>query len=119
VSISVQGKTTYYDVAVLVARTWIGPRPPGQQVRHGLAGLADNNPGNLSYGTPKRNMQDRHRDGTWPSGEKNGHAKLTWTIADEVRERYRTGESQRALAREFSVTPGTIAHIIHNRNWVR
>jgi hypothetical protein len=119
VSISVNGETAYCDVGVLVARVFIGPRPAGEQVCHGPAGLADNSPGNLYYGTPKRNMQDRKRDGTHPAGEKNGRAKMTWAIADEVRQRYGTGESQRALAQEFDVTPGAIAHIIHNRNWVR
>jgi len=36
--ISVEGKHTTYKVATLVARTFIGPRPPGQYVLHGPAG---------------------------------------------------------------------------------
>jgi plasmid maintenance system antidote protein VapI len=118
VSISIQGKVTYYDVAVLVARAFLPPAQPGEQVRHGPAGLADNSPGNLSYGTPKQNHQDRHRDGTWPAGENNGNAKLTWEKIAEIRQRYRDGERQKDLAAEFGVTSSLIGHIIHGRVWV-
>ena len=48
----------------LVALTWIGPCPNGQQVRHGPKGKMDNSVGNLSYGTPSENSLDMRRDGT-------------------------------------------------------
>jgi hypothetical protein len=48
----------------LVAAAWIGPCPNGCECRHGPAGVADNSVGNLSYGTPSQNGQDRRRDGT-------------------------------------------------------
>lgn len=119
VSISVNGKVTYADVAVLVARAWLPPGEPGDQVCHGRAGLTDNSPDNLYYGTSARNMEDRHRDGTWPDGENNGNARLTWEIVTEIRRRHAAGERQKDLAREFGVTPGAVAHIIHGRQWVR
>lgn len=48
----------------LVALTWIGPCPPGQQVRHGPNGIVDNSVGNLCYGTRSQDGLDKRRDGT-------------------------------------------------------
>lgn len=48
----------------LVAAAFLGPCPPGMQVRHG-DGTRDNNQiGNLCYGSPRDNTQDAMRDGT-------------------------------------------------------
>ncbi len=52
------------QVHQLVAEVWIGPCPPGQQVRHGPAGHLDNSVGNLCYGTLSENKLDMRRDGT-------------------------------------------------------
>lgn len=56
-------KRTYY-VHDLVLTTFIGPRPVGQQARHGPKGSLNNWLTNLSYGTPAENMLDKLRDGT-------------------------------------------------------
>ena len=48
----------------LVAAAWIGPRPSGQQVRHGSSGKLDNSVSNLCYGTQSEDGLDRRRDGT-------------------------------------------------------
>lgn len=119
VSLSKNGKIKYCDVAVLVAITFIGPHLPGQQVRHGPAGVKDNSVTNLCYGSAKDNQRDRLRDGTWPSGELNTRARLTWKIADECRQRYENGERPTDLSREFGVTCSAISHIIHGRTWIR
>jgi len=42
----------------LVAEAFIGPRPPGQIVRHGLGGPSDNRLANLRYGTQAQNRAD-------------------------------------------------------------
>ena len=80
VLLSIDGKHVNCYVGALVARTWIGPRPPGHHVCHGPAGQNDCSPDNLYYGTPKRNTHDRKRDGTWMAGEQNGRARLTWEL---------------------------------------
>lgn len=48
----------------LVAITWLGPVPPGYEVRHGENGFADNSVSNLCYGTRSDNEKDKIRDGT-------------------------------------------------------
>jgi len=118
VSICIDGQETSCKVATLVARTFIGPRPPSQHVCHGPDGLTDNSPGNLYYGTPERNSQDRKRDGTDLSGEDSPLAQLTWVLVREIRERYRAGESQWDLAGSFDMSRSAISHIVSNRNWV-
>lgn len=57
-------------VHVLVAETFLGPRPPGSEVRH-----LDGNPGNpaasnLAYGTRSQNLLDMRAHGTHHNGKK-------------------------------------------------
>jgi excisionase family DNA binding protein len=78
------GKHWNVAVHVLVMRTFVGPCPDGQQVRH-LGGNPANNHwepgteeetkaagGNLIYGTPKENIRDRDE-----VHGRNGHANKT------------------------------------------
>lgn len=119
VLISVHGKRTNCYVGILVARTFIGLRPPGKHVCHGPAGQADCSPDNLYYDTPKRNTHDRKRDGTWMTGEQNGRTRLTWDLVSQIRSRHAIGETQASLAREFRVGKSTIGGIIRNETWQR
>ena len=64
VNLSKKGTTHTITVHQLVAATWIGPCPDGQQVRHGLNGVTDNSISNLCYGTRSEDGLDRRRDGT-------------------------------------------------------
>lgn len=59
-------KGTRLDIGVhrLVAAAWIGPRPIGQQVRHGSNGVSDNSVSNLCYGSCQEDCLDKRRDGT-------------------------------------------------------
>lgn len=56
------GRTKLIHQLVMLA--WIGPRPDGQEVRHGPSGHLDNSVGNLLYGTHKDNLLDMYRDKT-------------------------------------------------------
>lgn len=51
-------------IHVLVAVTFIGPRPPGHHVRHLDGDQTNNRLANLAYGTPSENVQDSIRHGT-------------------------------------------------------
>lgn len=56
----------------LVAEAFIGPRPPGQDVRHLDDNKDDNRPGNLAYGTRRENLADAVRNGVpLAAGENN------------------------------------------------
>lgn len=51
-------------VHVLIAAAFLGPRPPGMQVRHLDGDKLHCSVSNLAYGTPSENMRDRLRHGT-------------------------------------------------------
>jgi hypothetical protein len=118
VCLSRSGKHVTPAVHVLVAVAFIGPCPPGMEVRHGPNGQLDNSLANLSYGTHRKNCEDRRRDGTHREGTRVPQAKLTEVIVRECRDRYASGDASiRALAREFEVSPTTLRRVIHGERW--
>lgn len=70
VSLSKDGKCIKRDVHKLVAGAFLGPCPPGMEVRHGERGRQCNWVTNLRYGTHAENMQDRLRDGNYANAAK-------------------------------------------------
>lgn len=91
----------------------------GLHVRH----LCDNppcvNPDHLLLGTHADNMRDKQTRGrgNQPKGECNAKAKLTAKSVQDVRARAKGGASNRALAREFGVSPSTIARAVNRQKW--
>jgi hypothetical protein len=49
-------------VHVLMAETWLGPRPFGMQILHGDDEKTNTRIANISYGTPAQNADDRARN---------------------------------------------------------
>lgn len=58
----IRGRTV--KVCWMVADAFIGARPEGMVVRHGVRGNADDSPDNLCYGTQAENIGDSVRAGT-------------------------------------------------------
>lgn len=106
-----------YKVHTLVANAFLGPRPHGQEIRHGAEGQLVNTVGNLSYGTPKENRADQVRDGTSNRGEGNPQARLTEADVREIRARWKAGERQKDLAAEFEVSRGTLSMVVAGQRW--
>jgi NUMOD4 motif len=105
------------QVHALVLHAFAGPRPPGQETRHGPGGKTDASLVNLSYGTRSENLADRVRDGQDNRGERHYGAKLTWDAVAEIRQRVAVGEEQRSIAREYGVTFQNISAIVNWRTW--
>jgi len=63
VSLRSDGKTRPVRVHVLMALTFLGPRPDGLEVRHLDDDPINNRIENLAYGTQAENMSDRVRNG--------------------------------------------------------
>ena len=63
-----KGEKKDYRVHNLVALTFLGPCPEGQETRHGVGRNLCNELWNLSYGTHLENRIDRKRDGTETTG---------------------------------------------------
>jgi hypothetical protein len=82
-------------------------------------------PDHLFLGAPADNSRDMVRKGRQNRqgheglrGESNGHAKLTWKQAEEIRARYAAGESQTSLGEAYGVSKQIIWQIVHAKTWV-
>src|SRR5438309_620970 len=56
-------------VHVLVLEAFTGPRPDGQEARHGPGGRQDNRTVNLRWGTHRENEQDKWKTEHWKQRE--------------------------------------------------
>jgi len=89
------------------------------------------NPQHLATGTDADNAADREKDGNTARGDRSGSrthpeklkrgrnhylAVLDNAIAKEIRSLY-PGLSQKALAKRFGVSNGTIYNVLHGKHW--
>ena len=63
VQLCLRGAVEHHLVQKLVAQTFIGARPAGQQICHWNDDPTDNRASNLRYGTPSDNAYDKVRNG--------------------------------------------------------
>lgn len=93
------------------------------------------NPSHLFIGTAHDNSMDMARKGRArtnppkihgmllhperrPCGEKNGSAKLTQVLVDEIRELQKNAKiSQRELSKKFGISKSQIERILNYKNW--
>jgi NUMOD4 motif len=109
------GQRKPWNVHVLVAAAFIGPCPPGQEVRHGPAGKLDPSLPNICYGTRSQNHLDKRRDGTSRCGEENNKAVLTRQDVIDIRSR--STESTAVLARAYGVNWSTVDRVRKRQTW--
>lgn len=95
----------------LLADAFLGPNPGGLEVRH-LDGDSKNDAiGNLAYGTHTDNMQDAVKQGSLGKG----HRKLSDYQILQLIARRKTGESGRALAKEFGISEQRVCDYLKGR----
>lgn len=94
----------------VVLGAFVGPCPPGMECRHEDGDRLNPRLGNLSWGTPKQNGEDRVGHGMQVRHEKHGMAKLTADGVREIRKLLGT-MSQRAIAQRFGVNPSVISRL--------
>jgi hypothetical protein len=98
-----------------------GTIPRGMHVCHHCDTPACVRPDHLFLGTPLINARDKISKGRLrggdPTGEANGHAKLTEKAVLEIRARAASGHTQVSLAREFGVSPQSVCDIVARRRW--
>ena len=125
------GVTLDRKVHLLVATSFIGPRPQGYVINHKDGVKLTNRPFNLEYCTNEENMRHaaehglmssgkRHGDFTRPNtprGERNHKAKLTVSKVLEIRFKHANGQSKHSLAREYKVSRPNITSIIRRETW--
>jgi hypothetical protein len=118
VSLSRDGRGRSFSVQVLIALTFIGPRPHGLDVRHGDGVKINNTKENLCYGTRRENHLDKRRHGTSPQGERGPTAKLTESQVLEIRKHIEAGLSLGEMAKIYPVSKSAIQSIRDGRTWV-
>jgi len=93
--------------------------PKGIVVMHSCDTPDCYNPDHLSLGTQKQNMQDCKMKGRIGDrfGENNGRSKINLYIANEIREKSKSGVSYSKLANEYGVGKSTISRVVRNENW--
>ena len=96
-----------------------GPLAPDECVRH----LVCDNPPccnerHLARGDTAANIADRDGKERQSRGERQPHAKLTQSAADDIRRRYASGGvSQQTLANEYGVSQVLISKVVRGQNW--
>ncbi len=111
------GVQVFRTVHDLVLTAFVGPRPSGCDGCHVDGNRRNNCLANLRWGTRKSNEADKIAHGTKMMGEKVHCAKLTTLDVAVIKGRLAAGCLQKALAREFGVSPQTITDIKNGRVW--
>jgi hypothetical protein len=116
VNLSIDSKTYFSQVHVLMAETFLGPKPsPNHEVRH-LDGVQLNNAwDNLAWGTPLENHEDRRRHGTSGRGESNSMCSISGEKVEEILEFLESGGKQCEAVRIFSVSSQHISNIFSGK----
>lgn len=110
-----EGKGRTCLVHQLVALTFLGPPPPGQECRHLNDNKDDNRALNLAYGTRSQNMQDASANGRTRRGEQNHFTKLTAAQVLEIRAA--VGVSQSELAGRHGISQAQVCEIRNRTSW--
>ena len=108
--------TFHFESHIVIAQTFIGPRPnPADDIRHKDGNPMNNRADNLEYGSRSDNIADSKRHGTFPLLENRPKAILNRSQAIEIAKN--TIDSARILAIQYGVSSGTINAIRHGRSW--
>lgn len=103
----------------VVAETFHGARPAGQEVRH-RDGIKENCAAeNLCWGTRSQNMRDKERHGTAPIGERSPQAKLDERTVKLLRRlhRYRDQIPIALILRRFQISRMQHWRIVNRKAW--
>ena len=96
----------------LVADAFLGPRPPGKEVRHKDGVRTNPRLSNLEYGTRRENIYDSIRHQQWTSERRQAAWKAQKKLtADQLKllQQSLGHLSNRALGRQLGITHATVA----------
>jgi hypothetical protein len=118
VRLRVDGRNRVYKVHHLVLLTFVGPAPKGCWGLHGDGNPSNNTLGNLRWGTPLENANDREKHGTHVAGSKKGNAKLTKTDVVIVFSLRDMGCSHSHIAGVMGVDRSVISRVLGGKRYV-
>jgi len=110
-----------YTVHRLIALTFLGERPEGNQINHKSGIKSDNSVSNLEYCTQSENALHSYRIGLQKPkpGSTNNNAKLTEQDVKEIREFVKQSGKRNygrdALAEKYGVSSAHIKDIVNGR----
>lgn len=119
VTIRCGGLNTKVFVHVLVLTAFVGPAPAGLNGLHGDGNPANNQVGNLRWGTQKENMEDRSKHGThvYFQGVDHWNAKLAEADVVDILARMKSGERQESIAVSHEISVGLVSSIATRKVW--
>jgi hypothetical protein len=114
---SVHGKQKHALVHVLVAETFLGPRPKGKQINHKNGITNDSRPENLEYLTCRENHLHAYRvlGRKKNQGSRHGMSKLT--DSDVLKIRSTPPMPLADIAQRFGVSISTVSMIRARKIW--
>ncbi len=86
-------------------------------IRHLDGNKLNNRVDNLQWVTHKQQMELAQQRGSFEN--RDNSMKLSFGIANEIRQRHGAGESQNSLAGIYGCSQSHVNNIIHNRTWLR
>jgi hypothetical protein len=101
----------------VIYQAYVGPVPPGKEIRHTCDHPWCGNYGHMIPGTHMENVQDcvsRQRQGR---GSQKQTAKLHESDIPTIRMRVRSGETQTSVARHYGVSQVVISNIMRGKSW--
>ena len=115
------GEAETLSVHRLVLEAFVGQCPTGMEGCHNDGNTANNRLSNLRWGTHSANLLDRRLHGTAKTNPKKGAeahaAKLNETDVGRVKDMYRNGCTQRAIASWMGVSRGAVIGIVYGHTW--
>lgn len=115
--ITVEGRRRCVRVHRLSYVLHVGPMPRGQILRHTCDRPHCVAPDHLEPGTPADNSRDMVERGRSASGEDHSQHRLTRAQVAVIKWRIGRGDSDAAIAADYSVTSGTIRAIRLGYTW--
>lgn len=94
-----------------------GEIPKGMLIRHKCDNPACINPEHLELGTNRDNKDDMIKRNRVLKNENHPNVKLTWVDIYKIRDLYKSGKTQKELAKMYNVSPRNINKIVNNETW--
>lgn len=104
-------------VHVLIARTFLGPRPAGFEVAHLNGNGYDNRLENLKYCMPKENHSHKRAHGTLLRGESIMTSKLKSQDVLKIKELHKQKVTYKRIAKKYGLSTKYIWLIISGKRW--
>ncbi len=104
-------------VHTLVLLAFVGEPGPNQEARHLDGDNTNSVLGNLQWGTPAENAEDKRRHGTLLFGERHGKSKLTEAKVRTIRQLRAQGLSNADIAKKFDVNATTVSSVALRKIW--